>query len=659
MDFFSAQDQARKNSFWLVILFVLAVIALIVVTNLFLLLVISLSSGVETLSVPSPEMAGIGYTFLHSFSWERFALVGAGVGGVVFLSSAYRSWSLGKGGKSVAEMLGGTLVNSDSSDPSERRLLNIVEEIAIASGVPVPLVYVMEDEPGINAFAAGLTTGDAVVAVTRGTMDNLNRAELQGVIAHEFSHILNGDMRLNMRLVGVLFGILVIGLIGRFIMRSTLRSGGVRSSRNSGGAVLAFLAAGAGLAILGWVGTIFGNMIKASVSRQREYLADASAVQFTRNPDGIANALKKIGASSYGSIMQHPDAAEFSHAYFEDGIKHYFGSVFATHPPLSERISRIQPSWDGEFIPLPQQREATDDSSSRQDQATKDRARLATYATVLAGGMEAIRRAGQISDQNVAYAAELVRQLPEKVRDAVREPHDSRAIIYALLIDQDRGQAVHQLKLISDKVEKSIIFDQTLSLLHAVHKLERRFRLPLIDMAMPALRQLSPEQYKRFKHNLDILIHADGMVSIFEWALYKIVVCNLDLDFERRYSYSSGRYSNIRQLNKECSVLFSYLARVTPEADPQQALQAASEQLDGMQLELLSPDQRSLDDLDQATQKLAKLKPLAKPQLLKACVACIAADERVTASEMELLRALSALLDCPLPPLPENLPYTN
>jgi Zn-dependent protease with chaperone function len=553
-------------------------------------------------------------------------------------------------------MLGGTLVNSDSSDPKERRLLNIVEEIAIASGVPVPLVYVMENESGINAFAAGLTTGDAVIAVTRGTMDHLNRAELQGVIAREFCHFLNGDMRLHMRLIGVLFGILIIGLIGRFMMRITMHGGG-RSSREGGGIALALIATGAGLAILGWVGTIFGNMIKASVSRQREYLADASAVQFTRNPDGIANALKKIGASSSGSIMQHPDAAEFSHAYFGDGMEHYFGSVFATHPPLEKRILRIQPSWDGEFIPL--QRSQSEIAADQQESAVaKDRARMATYATVLAGGMEAIKQAGHISDENIASAANLLQQMPEEVKKAVREPHDSRAIIYSLLIDQDRGQAVHQLKLIADKVEKSIIFDQTLSLLHAVHKLESRFRLPLIDMAMPALRQLSSEQYKRFKNNLNTLIHADNHVSMFEWALHKIVVCNLDLDFERRYTFS-GKYGRIKQLTKEYSVLLSYLARATPEADPQQAIQAAMDQLDGMQLELLPADQTTLDDLDRATDKLVHLKPLLKPQLLKACAACIAADAKVTAHEMELLRALSALLDCPLPPLPENLPYTN
>ncbi len=653
MDFFSAQDQARKKTFWLVILFALAVVALIVVTNLFLMLALHLT-GTGTTSM---QLAEGGAGFLQTLSWERFALVGAGVTGVILLSSMFRTWSLGKGGKSVAEMLGGTLVSSDSQDPKERRLLNIVEEIAIASGVPVPLVYVMEEESGINAFAAGLTTGDAVVAVTRGTMDQLNRAELQGVIAHEFSHILNGDMRLNMRLIGVLFGILIIGLIGRFLMRITMHSGGGRS-RNSGGVVLALMATGAGLSVLGWVGTIFGNMIKASVSRQREYLADASAVQFTRNPDGIANALKKIGASSAGSIMQHPDAAEFSHAYFGDGIQHFMGSVFATHPPLEKRILKIQPSWDGEFIPLKQSETADKSADPQESAAAKDRARMVTYATVLAGGMESINQAGRISDHNISFAADLVQQLPEAVRNAVREPHDARAIIYALLIDQDEGQAVHQLKLIADKVEKSIIFDQTLSLLHAVHKLESRFRLPLIDMAMPALRQLSSEQYQRFKKNLNTLIHADNHVSMFEWALHKIVVCNLDLDFERRYTFS-GKYSHIKQLSKECSVLLSYLARVTPEADQQQAIQAAMEQLDGIQLELLPDDQVSLDKLDRAAHKLAKLKPLLKPQLLKACAACIAADEKVTANEMELLRALSALLDCPLPPLPENLPYTN
>ena len=650
MDFFSAQDSARKKTGWLIFLFGLAVLSLIAVTNLFLMFALNLV-GADTLAVPSPEIPQ--GTFWTHFSWSRFWAVGLVVGLVILLGSLFRSWSLGKGGRNVAEMMGGTLVSSDSRDPAKRRLLNIVEEIAIASGTPVPLVYIRENEPGINAFAAGLTTGDAVIAVTRGTLEKLNRSELQGVIAHEFSHILNGDMRLNMRLVGILFGILMIGLIGRFLMRSAAYSGSSRSS-GGGNSGIALLALGAGLAILGWVGTLFGNIIKASVSRQREYLADASAVQFTRDPDGIAGALKKIGGTS-GSLLQNPDAAEFSHTYFSTGVRSFLGSIFATHPPLEERIRRIQPYWDGEYTAIGKKPVAQEQPETRPPGASA--AGTVTAATVLAGAIDMINQAGQPSADQAAAGAKILDEIPEGILHSSREPYDARAVIYALLLDRNRAVLDQQLVHLLQNNSKTLV-QQTRALMKQVFDLPPRQRLPLIDLAMPALRQLSAKQYERFRNNLDSLIRMDNKITLFEWSLYRIVIHSLDTEFGAQ-RIRLAQYNRINQLYPECSILLSYLARTTPGANPRHAFRAAIQVLDTTEVKLMPKDRISLESLDQAVDKLARLKPLLKPTLLKACATCIAADEKVTAHEMELVRALSAALDCPLPPLPEDLSYTD
>src|SRR5690606_28971990 len=251
-----------------------------------------------------------------------------------------------QGGSVVAGLLGGLPVNPATDDPDERRLVNVVEEMAIASGVPVPAIYVLPGEESINAFAAGYGVHDAAVAVTRGALKHLTRDELQGVIAHEFSHILNGDMRLNIRLIGLLHGLLLLALIGRVLLRSGGRSRGRRKEK--GGSVQVALI-GLGLVLLGYIGVFFGKLIKAAASRQREYLADAAAVQFTRNPEGIAGALKKIGALGAGSRIVHPRAEELSHLYFASGLRSSFAGLFATHPPLVERIRRIDPSFSGDF----------------------------------------------------------------------------------------------------------------------------------------------------------------------------------------------------------------------------------------------------------------------------------------------------------------------
>ena len=334
MNFFQSQAKARSQTNRLVLLFVLAVISLIVLTNL---LVMGLFGyfGLEGQAITLAYIK-------DQFDWQKFLTISVVVIIFVAIGSIYKLMSLRKGGRVVAEALGGKLINQNTDNLQYRILLNVVEEMAIASGTPVPLVFVLKDESAINAFAAGFSTKDAVIGVTQGALDCFSRDELQGVIAHEFSHIVNGDMRINMRLMGILHGIMLLGLLGYYIMRV---SGGSNRSKNSG--KLVFL--GLGLVVIGYGGMFFGNAIKASVSRQREYLADASAVQFTRDDQGIANALKKIGGYSKGSKLESPEAQSISHAFFSNALTNKFSSLFATHPPLPKRIKQIEPNWSGKF----------------------------------------------------------------------------------------------------------------------------------------------------------------------------------------------------------------------------------------------------------------------------------------------------------------------
>jgi Zn-dependent protease with chaperone function len=360
--------------------------------------------------VTAPSRGGAADTMLNA----NLPLLGAGAiatTGVVGLASLFRIASLRSGGGQVARQLGGTLVDSDTRDFKRSRLRNVVEEIALASGVPVPEIYVLEQESGINAFAAGYTPADAAVAVTRGALEKLDRDELQGVIAHEFSHVLNGDMRLNIRLMGMLFGILLLALIGRRVL---LHARFGRSSKN--GAAVLLIAAG--LMMVGYVGLFFGRWIKAAVSRQREYLADASAVQFTRDPGGIGDALKKIAVYSDGSYLK-ADSEEVSHMLFGDGQRMM---LFSTHPPLHERIRRIDPGFrpaELEDLAASVLRERSRDREEVEHAAKHDAARGARDVT---GGLfdagRLIEQIGKPDWQRMLTAAAVTASLPDNIRRA-------------------------------------------------------------------------------------------------------------------------------------------------------------------------------------------------------------------------------------------------
>ncbi|MEE9211472.1 MAG: M48 family metallopeptidase, partial [Phycisphaeraceae bacterium] len=503
MDFFESQDVARRNTGRLVLYFVLAVIAIVTLVYL----------AVAAAVLWSHSRGGMAAPFQWSNLWDLNLLLWVGLGTVILIASAslFKMAALASGGGIIAESLGGRPLDPNTANRLERRLLNVVEEMAIASGTPVPPVYLLDDA-GINAFAAGFSPDNAVIGVTRGAIQTLSRDEMQGVIAHEFSHILNGDMRLNIRLIGIVHGILIIGLIGYFILRSSLYSGRYRSSRRQGNP-LPLIVLGLALIVIGYAGMFFGNLIKAAISRQREYLADAAAVQFTRNPHSIAGALKKIGGWVNGSTLETPKVQEISHMLFGPGVAGLWGAMFATHPPLVDRIRRITPSFDGEF---PEVSPVTEPTTAAPAMAAAASAFAAAGAPPPQGAPDAVSQIGRPTTAHLAYAAGLIDALPTRIKQTVHEPFGARAVVYALLINTEPEPRDRQLTRLAEHADRPV-YDETKAILPLMEQLDPAARLPLVDMAVPALRALSPKQYEAFGNNVDQLVKADQKMSLFEW----------------------------------------------------------------------------------------------------------------------------------------------
>ncbi len=645
MNFFESQERAHKHTTLLIVLFVVAVIALIVMTNLLILVV---------LGVFNSQQMRDGQTFAAQMDWKMVATVGAGVSVVVLVGSLYKMLALSAGGKVVAESLGGQLIPRNTEEPNQRKLLNVVDEMAIASGTPAPPVYLLANEPGINAFAAGFSPRDAVLGITQGAIEQLSRDQLQGVIAHEFSHIFNGDMRLNIRLMGALNGILILGILGYYLMYSTSFSGRRRGNDNGGAGILALAV---GLMVIGYAGTFFGGLIKAAVSRQREYLADASAVQFTRNPDGIAGALKRIGALEAGSIVRNPGAPEVSHAFFAQGVKGFTQWLSSTHPPLASRILRIDPQWDGKFgvsepPPVESHSPVGDTSAMGRPDLVRNMATVAaaTASAAAADAVAVMDQMGQPTQESVLLARSLLSEMPAAIREAAREPYGARAVIYCLLLDKGAGLREQQLALLQGRADKNV-YALTIRLMPQMDALDRQFRLPIIDIAIPALKQLSHSQYPPFMENLAALINMDSKVDLFEWSLKKILSRHLDGHFHKTLT-AAARYQDPGQLAQEVGFVLSVMAHAgaTDQNSAQSAFDAAASNLASTGMTLLAKDQIRTGDLDQVLGKLDLLAPAAKSRLLTACVISIWHDQRATPAEVELLRAFASVLDCPMPP---------
>lgn len=636
MDFFYAQDHARRMTWRLVWLLAIALVAVVAATNLLVLLLMYLVSAPETLG---GEHSLLSYAL--SADPSLVIMLSTAVVAVVVIGSVYKLVKLSGGGRSVAELLGGERVRMDSGDALEQRLIHVVEEMALAAGVPVPGLYVLRAERGMNAFAAGYTASDAVIGVTQGLLEQLNREQLQGVIAHEFSHILNGDMRLNIRMIGLLHGIMVIGMVGEFLLRSFRVSG--EGERGRGGGQFGVLVFGLGLMAIGYLGAFAGNVIKAAVSRQREFLADASAVQYTRNPDGVAGALKVIGGSTLAGRLNSPAAAQLSHGYFVTGISQFFDRLLATHPALDERIRRIEPSWDGRYLPP---RAVSAVTAPAQADAADQPVLPLALETLLAA-------VGQVDEASLGYSRALLARLPSRLLEALHDCEGACAVVYLLLLDAEHVARESQLALLG-QYETAALVQRTSELALLWLPVEPELRLPLLDLALPSLHQLTPEQYQRIKQAMRQLIAADRRINLFEWSLQQLLTHHLDRVLKPAgvRGHVAGRYT-LAALETELRQVLSFLTHAghDDELARQRAFASGWVILGREPVELLPREQVTLVAVGVALERLAALRPLQKPLLLKALVAVAATDGVVRAVEAELIRAIAAVLDAPMPPL--------
>jgi Zn-dependent protease with chaperone function len=580
-----------------------------------------------------------------------FAAVFAATLAVIALASLYKWTQYGGGGAAVAESVGGRRVDPHTTDPHEHQLLNVVEEMAIASGIPVPAVYILDDEAAINAFAVGHTTSDAVVTVTRGTLQKLSRDELQGVIGHEFSHILNGDMRMNLRVSAIIFGILVIGLAGRATLWG-MRYGRIGSSRGKGGGgVVLILAIGLALLVVGYAGYFFGKLIQASVSRQREFLADASSVQFTRNPAGITGALKKIGGYAIGSNLDTHRASEISHFFFAQAFESNFGGLWATHPPLAERIRAIEPEFDGKYFEPPQTVDVAKEPWSKvPHMPARAPAPAPQAAAAFAAALAAA--AGTLTPAARDGARAILDAIPAPVRAAARSPHDAPVLVFGLLLDEDDAVRARQTAAVASREGADALL--TLRALEPfLRQLDPAHRLAVLQLALPSLKALEPSVLGTFEATLDELVKASGKVTTFDFALHRLVL--RELSASRDPSASVAQIYSFQAVVPEISVVLSALAHASSDS-AQEAARAFAEgaaqlKLVEGSLSLLAGEQSGLAQLDAALDKLEGASGPIKQRLLVASAHVVGADGVVLAAEAELLRAIAASLNVPVPPV--------
>ena len=634
MNFFEHQAKARSSSTRMVVLFALAVGGIVLAVDLAVLLLLGTQLG------STGGVAGL----LLVTTFGTLAVIGLG--------SMYRMASLRGGGESVALQMGATEVPENPGDFQLKRLRNVVEEIAIASGVPVPKLYVMEQEAAINAFAAGYSPSDAAVAVTRGALERLNRDELQGVIAHEFSHILNGDMRLNIRLMGMLFGIMMLSIIAQRVL---IYGRGGRSKDGNAILIIALVAL-----VVGSIGAFFGRMIKAGVSRQRELLADASAVQFTRQTTGLAGALKKIGGLHEGSLLTDKGKAEeVSHMLFGEGLS--MAGMFATHPPLIDRIRLLEPSFNTQQLQqLSARWLASPPQGAQEDLAMGLAGSAPPPLPPLLGQLNVtppmvVAQVGAPAEDDYRRAGSLMQSLPPELRTLATQRDGVMPLLLGLLVDDDVTIASKQRIEVVARLGEAVaerawsLRTQHLGTLHPM------LRLPLSALAFPVLRRRPRPELEDFLSAVHAMVHADGKVSLFEYCLAKL------LEVQVRESLDPARYARFgRRKPGSVKQEFATLLAVVAQAGNDNPTAAQHAYLSGLQRVLprdhlpYAPPAEGVLALEDTWEGLDALDPLAKQVMVEAFTAAISHDGRVSVAESELLRTICGVLHCPLPAMLER-----
>jgi len=664
MDFFDQEARARKQTRRLIWLFGLAVLVTVTLTNLVLAVVVHafkhpLFPGVwwnpfiflvtlldlcgEAVVFPMEFLKSIWNPYL--FCWVTLVSLTS-----VALGSLYKIRLLSAGGSAVAELLDGRCVETNTSDPDEQRLRHVVEEMAIASGMPVPEIYVLDNERGINAFSAGHTRDDVVIGITRGCLKLLNRDELQGVIAHEFSHILNGDTRLNLRLMGLMHGLFWPTPVGRILVRGSTQARDPDESIFDDVTIPFFLPTapvGVLFLIVGGISSPFVRLIKSLICCNREWLADAAAVQFTRNPAGIGGALKKIGGLLKQGRLDSPHAETASHLYFVNYSHDSWFNSQSTHPPLAKRILAIDPAFDGQFPKV---------KTLPPNQFERDQ----VYEQTLARVMSEVRKIpetlvadpGGLTADHIKAAAAIRFGLPPEVKQALRESAGAAGVVCSLLLSEDDAVRTRQMEILRANLNPAWS-ERTAALASQIQALGVKYKLALAEFAVPALRQHSLDEYAAFNETVRKLIECDGAIELFEYALMKMVARQLRAYFEGP-DLDQARYGQIRDVLPECALLLSALAHMGQENEPeaQTAFAKGRQFLDppGDQIQFVPRSEWDLGGVDAALARLAKCPASVQRNILLAGGKTVAADGHVTEREAELLRAIADSLDCPMPP---------
>jgi Zn-dependent protease with chaperone function len=641
MDFFAAQARARQQSRLLSMGFAVCLLAVVIALNVIILT--ALRIGYATGANPEPmQQSLVQWALVHPGVVVLNSLL---IGGFIGGSSLYRMLQLREGGGYVARSVGGVRVERGTQDPRRRMLHNVVDEMALASGVPAPEVYVLENEDGINAFAAGHTPANAAVAVTRGALLRLNRDQLQAVIAHEFSHILNGDMRLSIRLMGLVFGLMVVAIAGRTLLRL---------ARHADRGAIPVFVLGAVIAIIGQIGFWGGRVLQAWISREREHLADASAVQFTRNPDGLIGALVSAGAMGARRRFASPSMEQVAHMLFVSGGLR----LLATHPSLLTRLQALDPQinqarYESMVRRAQAQWQALDDETGpeRLERAALPAAAM-SGASIPAAAALIAASTGDPRPRHLDHAVALRLALPEQLRGTAGAPERARSILLALVALTDAAAREAQLQLIAQHYGQRAA-EEVRAILSKSDSLPALMRMPAVLQLFPALRALPPAERVVLKKLLQDLARLDGKLSVFEYSLEKVVMRGLEAQLRPRAPHGSATLdSRIAELG----TVFAVLARQggRDELLARRAYEAG--------LAPLLPQHRSayavIEDwvpvFDQALDRLCSLHPLAKQLLVEGLVRTIAHDELLAPEEAELLRAICTVLECPLPPvLPE------
>ena len=602
MNFFRAQDEARGRTTKLVVLLVLAIVVL--------------AGSLYVLAVLGQQKLVRG----GEIDWfqPKLFLATAGTALVVILGgSLLRIAELSKGGGAIAERLGGRLVGATTKDAAERRYLNVVQEMALASGLPVPLCYVIDGDETINAFAAGNTPQDAAVGVTRGALRNLTRDELQGVIAHEFSHIGNGDMKLNLRIIGTVAGLTALAQLGYIIVRIGLNSG---SSRKNNLWPLAI--AGLVVVLVGLGGVFFARVIQASVSRQREYLADASAVQFTRNPLGLASALRKVAGLSGAQREASSAELEAQHMFFA-GSAGFLESLFSSHPPITDRIRRIDPVFDG-HIP---------DVTPVAVSADEPVAGLSGRAAAVPPPLPASRPLP--TDLQIQDSVGFRGMIPGALREASEDPVSAMAVVLGLILRRDPAQRAAQLAQ-AESLAGGEVVREARRLDALLRALPAGSRVALLDLSMPALRQLSPAQVAAFRTALERAGYEaeDGLIVLL-----------IQASMRRYLSTDKNPPSRPGDLASACGLVLSAVVQTSGEDAAAQGrayvLGAAVLGMSGLPAAMVPAAQVDLGKVDDALAVIAGQSVPARRQFVRAIGTAMLHDGRAEPAEIEIVRAVA------------------